>query len=53
MACLLVQLEHHVRNLDILFGLILGRDLENDVLLVIWDLLLADVLDELRHPEYC
>lgn len=44
------QLDHHVRNLHIFLGLVFGRHLEDDVLLVIGDRLLADVLDELAHP---
>ena len=49
----LLQLDHNVRNLDILLLRILGSDLEDDVLLVVWDRLLADVLDELAHPVLC
>ena len=46
---LLVQLQHYVGNLYILLGKVFARDLEDNVLLVVGDLLLADVLDELRH----
>lgn len=49
-AKLLAQLQHHVRNLDILLRLVLRRNLENDVLLVVWDLLLRDRLNELAQP---
>ena len=49
---LLPQLDHNIRNLDILLRGILGRDLEDDVPLVVWDRLLADGLDELAHPVY-
>ena len=48
---LLLQLQHDVRDLDILLCLILGSDLEDDVLLVLGDGLLADGLDEGGHPE--
>lgn len=48
---LLLQLQHNVRDLDILLCLILGSDLEDDVLLVLGDGLLADGLDEGGHPE--
>jgi len=52
---LLRQLEHDVRNLDILLRLVLGGDFEDDVLLVGRDGLLADGLDEGGHPvgELC
>jgi len=47
---LLRQLQHDVRDLDILLRLVLGGDLEDDVLLVGGDGLLADGLDESGHP---
>lgn len=47
---LLRQLQHDVRNLNILLRLVLGGDLEDDVLLVGRDGLLADGLDESGHP---
>lgn len=43
------ELDHHVRDFDILFGLVLGSHLENDVLLVSGNWLLADVLHKLAH----
>jgi hypothetical protein len=49
----LLQLDHHVRNLDVLILLVLSRDLEDDVLLVVRYGLLADVLDELAHSALC
>lgn len=48
---LLLQLQHDVRDLNILLCLILGSDLEDDVPLVLGDGLLADGLDEGGHPE--
>ena len=48
---LLIELEHHIRNLDILFVDVVAGDLENDVFLVVRDFLLADVFDELGHPD--
>lgn len=48
---LLVQLHHHIRNLHILLILVLSRDLENDVLLVVRDGFAADGFDELGHPK--
>jgi hypothetical protein len=47
---LLRQLQHDVRNLNILLRLVLGGDFEDDVLLVGGDGLLADGLDESGHP---
>jgi hypothetical protein len=44
---LLVQLQHHVGNFHVLAALIVAGDLEDDILLVLWDLLLADGLYEL------
>jgi hypothetical protein len=49
---LLRQLQHDVRDLDILLRLVLGGDFENDVLLVGGDGLLADGLDESGHPVW-
>lgn len=49
----LLQLHHDIRNFDILLVLVLGRDLEDDVLLVIRYWLLADVLDKLAHSVRC
>lgn len=49
----LLQLDHHIRYLDILLFLVLGCDLEDDVLLMVWYRLLADVLNELAHPVLC
>lgn len=43
------ELNHHVRDFNILFGLVLGGHLENDVLLVRGNGLLADVLHKLAH----
>lgn len=48
---LLLQLQHNVRDLNVLLGLVLGRDLEDDVLLVLRNRLLADGLNELGHPR--
>lgn len=45
-----LQFHHHVRNLNILLRLIFGRNLEDDVLLMLRNGLLADVLDQLAHP---
>ena len=47
---LFCQLQHDVRNLNILLRLVLGGDFEDDVLLVGGDWLLADGLDESGHP---
>jgi hypothetical protein len=47
---LLRQLQHDVRNLNILLRLVLGGNFEDDVLLVGGDGLLADGLDESGHP---
>ena len=47
---LLRQLQHDVRNLDILLSLVFGGDFEDDVLLVGGDGLLADGLDKGGHP---
>jgi hypothetical protein len=44
---LLIQLQHHIRDLHVLPTLIIAGDLEDDILLVLWDLLLADGLYEL------
>ena len=44
---LLIQLQHHVGNLDVLLVHVFAGDFENDVLLVLWDLLLGDVLHQL------
>jgi len=49
----LLQLDHHVRYLNILLLLVLGCNFEDDVLLVIRYRLLADVLDELAHSAVC
>jgi hypothetical protein len=45
------QLDHHVRNLHILLGLILGRDLKNDILLVWRNGFLANCLHEFAEPR--
>ncbi len=45
----LTKLNHHVRNLHVLLGRVLGSDLEDDVLLMLWNLLLRDVLNESRE----
>jgi hypothetical protein len=46
---LFVELDHHIRNFDILFRLVLNGHLEDDVLLVIRNWFLADMLHELAH----
>ena len=46
---LLPHLDHHVGHLDLLLRLVLGRDLEDDILLMVWDGPLGDGLDELGH----
>lgn len=46
---LLVKLEHAERKLDILLIHVLAREIKDDVLLVVWNLLLADMFDELRQ----
>jgi hypothetical protein len=51
-SCLL-QLNHDVRNLDILFILIFRSNLKDDIFLVVRYWLLADVLDQLAHPKQC
>lgn len=48
---LLPELEHDVRNLDVLLSFVLRGDLEDDVLLVRGNGLLADGLDKRGHPE--
>lgn len=48
---LLLQLQHDIGDLNVLFCLVLGGDLEDDVLLVPGNGLLADGLDECGHPE--
>ena len=50
---LLPQLHHHIRDLDVLLGLILGSNLENHVLLMLRNRLLADVLYQLAHSVHC
>lgn len=50
MTRLVPELNHHVRDLDILLGLVLGGHLEDDVFLVLGHGLLADMLDKLAHP---
>lgn len=47
---LLAQLQHHVRDLNVLLSRVLCRDLEDDVPLVVWDLLLRNSLDKLAQP---
>ena len=47
---LLLQLQHDIRNLDILLGLVLGGDFKDDVPLVSGDGLLANGLDKGGHP---
>ena len=49
----LLQLDHHIRELNILLLLILSRNLEDDVLLVLGYWLLADVLNKLAHTIFC
>jgi len=46
---LFAKLDHHIRDFDILFCLVLSGHLEDDVLLVIRNWLLADMLHELAH----
>ena len=46
---LLIKLDHHIRHLHILLCDVLASDLEDDVLLVVRDLLLANVFHELRQ----
>lgn len=43
------KLDHHERHIDVLFGRILAGNLEDEILLVRRDGLLADVLNELRQ----
>ena len=45
------QLDHHIRDLHVFFGLVLGSHLEDDVLLVIRNWLLADMLHKLAHAK--
>lgn len=51
MVLLLVQLQHYVRDFDILISRVFCRDLEDDVLLMIGYLHFRDGLDELAEPE--
>lgn len=44
------ELDHNIWDFDILFGLVFGGHLDNDVLLVFRNWLLADLLDKLAHP---
>lgn len=46
----LPQLEHHIWNLDVLAALVVGSNLEDDILLVRRDGLLADRLHQLVQP---
>ena len=46
----LLQLHHHIWNLNILLRLILCSNLEDDILLVLGNRLLADVFHQLAHP---
>jgi hypothetical protein len=46
---LLLQLDHDIRILDVLLGLVLICNLEDDVALVFRHRLLADELDEFTH----
>jgi hypothetical protein len=46
---LFAKLDHDIGDFDILFGLVLSSHLEDDVLLVIRNWLLADVFHELAH----
>ena len=46
---LFVQLQHDIRNLNVLFSCILYRHLENDVFLMIGNCLLADAFHQLAH----
>ena len=50
LVILFVQCDHHIRHINILPTGIIASNLEDDILLMRWDLLLADVLHELRHP---
>ena len=47
---LFVELHHHIRHINILPTGIIAGNLEDDILLMRWDWLFADVLHELRHP---
>jgi hypothetical protein len=47
----LLQLDHDVRDLNILLILVLRGNLEDDVLLMLWDWLLTDMLNKLAHPR--
>lgn len=49
---LLLQFEHHVWHLDILFRLIFGRHFKNHIFLVIRDRFLADCLYKLAQPAH-
>jgi len=51
--CPLLQLDHHVRNLHVFLRRILRRNLEDDILLVIWHRFLAHMLDKLTHSTQC
>ena len=46
---LFLQLEHDIWDLNILLGRILASNLENDILLMLRDRLLADCFDELAQ----
>jgi hypothetical protein len=46
---LLLQLDHDIRNLDVLLGLVLSRNLKDGILLVLRHRLLADELDDFSH----
>jgi len=48
----LLQLDHHIRDLNILLLLVLSGNLKDDVLLVLGYWLLADVLDKLAHTVF-
>jgi hypothetical protein len=43
------ELDHHIRNFDILLRLVLSGHFEDNVLLVLRDGLFADMLHELAH----
>ena len=50
-ATLLSQFHHHIWNLYILACLILSSDLEDYILLVVWNWLPADGLNEVAQPN--
>lgn len=46
---LLTQLQHDIRHFHIFFCLIFDGHLKDDILLMVWDWLLADCLDQLAE----